>query len=76
MLATSRSVEPADVFLPYKWAGIPSNDLSFVQLDLNKNDNTFSHLLSSFRPEYIVNFAAQSMVAQSWDYPSDWVIPM
>ena len=73
VLATSRSVEAADVFLPYKWAGISSNDLSFVQLDLNKDDNTFSHLLSSFRPEYIVNFAAQSMVAQSWDYPSDWV---
>ena len=33
MLATSRSVEAADVFLPYKWAGISSNDLSFVQLD-------------------------------------------
>ena len=73
VLATSRSAEFADVFLPYKWAGIPNSDLSFVQLDLNKDEHQFSRLISSFRPDYIVNFAAQSMVAESWDAPTDWV---
>lgn len=29
-------------------------------------------LLDSSRPEYVVNFAAQSEVAPSWDYPEQW----
>ena len=26
----------------------------------------------TLKPDYIVNFAAQSMVAESWQYPADW----
>ena len=29
-------------------------------------------LCRDFQPEYFVNFAAQGMVAQSWDKPEDW----
>lgn len=29
-------------------------------------------LLDSFAPEYVVNFAAQSEVAPSWEHPEQW----
>jgi dTDP-glucose 4,6-dehydratase len=29
-------------------------------------------LIMQFKPEYVVNFAAQGMVAQSWKFPQDW----
>ena len=33
----------------------------------------FGSIIKKFKPNYIVNFAAQSMVAQSWDFPQHWV---
>ena len=29
-------------------------------------------MINTEKPKYIVNFAAQGMVAQSWDSPEDW----
>jgi dTDP-glucose 4,6-dehydratase len=29
-------------------------------------------IVYDFRPRYVVNFAAQSMVAESWQHPQDW----
>jgi len=29
-------------------------------------------LIDAFRPDYVVNFASQSMVAQSWEHPDHW----
>ena len=72
MLAISRSGEPDDVFLPYKWENREISNLSFVQLDLNKNLKDIIQRIQNFRPSYIVNFAAQGMVAESWKTPEDW----
>lgn len=66
----SRSREPALPFLPYKWRS--DGHFHFLQLDLNKNLAEILDWIERERPEYIVNFAAQSMVAQSWDHPQDW----
>ena len=30
-------------------------------------------VVSQFKPHVIVNFSAQSMVAQSWEYPEHWM---
>jgi dTDP-glucose 4,6-dehydratase len=66
----SRSNEPADAFLPYKWR---ANDrFHFLQLDLNRDLPEILKWIEKEKPEYIVNFAAQSMVAQSWERPQDW----
>jgi len=67
----SRSSEINPVFLPYKYSG---ENIEFHQLDLNHNLDKIMALIESKRPEYVVNFAAQSMVAQSWDHPDHWFI--
>jgi dTDP-glucose 4,6-dehydratase len=39
---------------------------------MNKGMSQILELLDAERPSYIVNFAAQSEVAPSWDYPEQW----
>jgi dTDP-glucose 4,6-dehydratase len=71
VLGVSRSAEPVDVMLPYKW--LPdSGQFSFRQIDINHQLDELMALAVEFQPEYVVNFAAQGMVAQSWDTPQDW----
>ena len=41
-------------------------------MDLNKDMAGIVELIHSFQPEYIVNFAAQSEVAPSWENPGQW----
>lgn len=66
----SRSPEPIPAFLPYKWK--KRSGFEFVQGDLNNDLDRIMGLIDEVRPEYVVNFAAQSMVAQSWDHPEHW----
>jgi dTDP-glucose 4,6-dehydratase len=71
VLGVSRSAEPADVMLPYRWLADGGN-FSFRQIDINHQLDELMGLVADFQPEYVVNFAAQGMVAQSWDAPQDW----
>jgi len=70
VLGISRSAEPDDAFLPYKW--IAHDRFSFRQLDLNRDLDAIEAAALDFQPDYVVNFAAQSMVAQSWTCPEHW----
>jgi len=70
VLGTSRSAEPNASLLPYKWRD--NGNFQFHQLDLNKHLPEIVSLLNDVRPEYVVNFAAQSMVGESWQHPADW----
>src|ERR1035438_9323047 len=70
VIGISRSPEPADAFLPYKWH--EHGNFAFHQLDLNRNLPEIMALVKKVEPEYVVNFAAQSMVAESWRNPGDW----
>ncbi len=47
-------------------------NFSFKKLDINKNHMSIMRTIKKFKPSYIVNFASQSMVGQSWDNPLDW----
>jgi dTDP-glucose 4,6-dehydratase len=67
----SRSPEPHIAFLPYRWAG-PPKAFRFFPYDLNKHLDEIMVLLDAERPPYVVNFAAQSMVGESWKYPEHW----
>lgn len=67
---SSRSPEPSEVFLPYRW--LPKGGFRFHQLDLNHDLSKLMGVLDEFQPDYVVNFAAQSMVPQSWQAPADW----
>ena len=67
----SRSKEPNKVFLPYKWNN-PKKKFRFFKLNINTQLNLLVKLIRRFKPQYIINFAAQGMVAQSWYSPTDW----
>ena len=71
VVGISRSPEPSEVFLPYKW-GKNNSYFRFHALDINHNLNRIMEIIYDFQPDYVVNFAAQSMVAQSWEYPEHW----
>jgi dTDP-glucose 4,6-dehydratase len=71
VIGVSRSPERSSLFLRYK----ERKDLSryrYHALDLNKDMDALLALLDKERPEAIVNFAAQSEVAPSWEHPEHW----
>ena len=71
VIGVSRSPERSSLFLKYKLR----EDLSryrYHQIDLNAQMPLLLELLDAERPQYIVNFAAQSEVAPSWDHPEHW----
>lgn len=70
VIGISRSPEKSAIYLPYKQHG--GANFKFYQMDLNKDTPQIIELLDSFEPEYIVNFAAQSEVAPSWEHPDHW----
>ena len=74
VLAISRSAEIKDVFLPYRWTKKNISNLSFIQLDVNKDLDEVIRKIKVFKPTYIVNFVAQGMVAESWRQPEDWYL--
>jgi dTDP-glucose 4,6-dehydratase len=70
VIGISRSAEPVDALLPYKWRD--HSNFQFHQLDLNLHLAEVMSLIQTEHPAYVVNFAAQSMVAESWQAPADW----
>ena len=70
VIGVSRSKDTNNVFLPYSNCNL--ENFSFVKADLNHDLNEIVDCISNFKPEYIVNYAAQGMVAESWINPSHW----
>ena len=70
-IGISRSSEPNPVFLPYRQR--KTAPFHFYKLDLNHDLPEIMDKVNAFRPDYVVNFAAQSMVAESWQYPGHWL---
>jgi len=70
VLGLSRSTEIEEVFNPYRSLST-TNNWTFNRIDAN-NSGALRQALHRFSPKYIVNFAAQSMVGQSWMNPEDW----
>src|SRR3990167_9389073 len=70
MIGISRSQESVPALLPYKWRD--HQRFRFKQLDLNNDLPVIIKAIQEFKPDYVVNFAAQSMVAESWRNPGDW----
>jgi len=69
-VAISRSPEPQSVFLPYKKRR--ATPVRFFRFDLNCDLPMIMETIEDFHPDYVVNFAAQSMVAESWQNPEHW----
>ncbi len=68
--ATSRTPDRPVPQLPYRWRKKP---VRFEKVDLNHDLDGLDALLKRERYTHVVNFAAQSMVGQSWDHPDDWM---
>jgi dTDP-glucose 4,6-dehydratase len=68
--ATSRTPDRPLAQLPYRWRKDP---VRFETIDLNHDLDGLAGLLQRERHTHVVNFAAQSMVGQSWDRPDDWM---
>lgn len=71
IMGINRSAESSDIFLPYKSNSF-SQQYTFKQLDLNKDFAQLATEMELYRPEYIVDFAGQGMVAESWQQPEQW----
>jgi dTDP-glucose 4,6-dehydratase len=71
VIGVSRSVKPHRAFLPYCWNGNDSG-FEFYNYDLNSNLEEIVSLVNREKPSFVVNFAAQGMVAQSWKNPDHW----
>lgn len=73
VVGASRSDELASCFLPYKWLPLEAQrGFRFIRADLNHDLDRLMAELEAFQPDYVVNFAAQGMVAQSWQIPEHW----
>jgi dTDP-glucose 4,6-dehydratase len=71
VIGVSRSPERSSLFL--KYLDHPNRPrFTYHQLDLNHDLTSLLELLDTERPSWIVNFAAQSEVAPSWEHPEHW----
>tara|TARA_B100000787_G_scaffold166380_1_gene151527 strand:+ start:228 stop:1226 length:999 start_codon:yes stop_codon:yes gene_type:complete len=72
VIGVSRSSEPDEVFLPYKELKNEIHNFNFHPIDLNHDLPLLVKLLDDYQPQFVVNFAAQGMVAESWLNPKHW----
>ena len=68
----SRSAELDKPFLAHKWRDYKEGLYEYFNYDLNNDLSKIVELVNARRFTHIINFAAQSMVGQSWNSPEDW----
>ena len=71
IIGISRSKEYPTCMLSYK-TNKNFQNFKFYRLDLNKDLKKIIDLIEHFKPNVILNFAAQGEVRNSWLYPEDW----
>jgi len=71
VIGISRSNEPDNCLLGYSENSL-KNQFSFYKLDLNDDFQEICNIIDQEKPSYIVDFAGQGMVAESWIWPEQW----
>src|SRR3989338_6910132 len=71
VIGVSRSSPSHPVLTPY-FDCLNKKNYDFFQLDLNHHSDEIYQLIQKNKPTYIVDFAGQGMVAESWDAPWQW----
>ena len=71
VIGVSRSPERGPLFLKYRTRPDVAR-FRYHRLDMNRDAGDLLALLDQEKPEAIINFAAQSEVAPSWDHPEHW----
>jgi dTDP-glucose 4,6-dehydratase len=72
VLGVSRSDEVPFMYRAYAWSGVGKENFRFLKLDLNDDLSPLMKTIQDFAPTHVVNFAAQSMVGESWTFPEHW----
>jgi len=67
----NRSQEPSNIFLPYK-RNNNFHNYTFFKYDINLHTEQIIQIVKEQKIPYVVNFAAQGMVGESWLKPEDW----
>lgn len=70
VIGVSRSPEASSVLLAY--SGASQKNYSFYALDINRDFEEIRQVCQEYKPQYVIDFASQSMVAESWLYPEQW----
>ena len=71
VVGINRSAETSSIFLPVLDNPKKTNYF-FYNLDINKDSDEILDKIDEFKPDVIVDFAGQGMVAESWDNPHQW----
>lgn len=71
VIGVSRQEEIAPPYSPYFDNELIAN-FAYIQCDVNNDARRIASLCEEFKISAVVNFAAQSMVGESWISPTDW----
>lgn len=71
VVGINRSEPTSKIFQPFLENSNIKN-FTFIQANLNTDHEMILAAMDSFQPQYIVDFAGQGMVAESWDQPQQW----
>src|SRR3990167_7715072 len=72
VIGLSRSEEYKPIFLPYLYKKNKSNRFTFHKLDVNQDTKEILNLIDNEKPEFVINYAAQGEVRNSWNAPEQW----
>ena len=73
VIGISRSIQPHPVMQPYH-DNPHLSSFQFFQYDLNNDLKSIKQLIKDYKPQYIIDFAGQGMVAESWSDPAQWFL--
>ena len=69
VFAISRSKLNSDKYISFNKK---HKNFYFKKLDLNDDFKKIFKFIKNVKPNYVINYASQSMVGESWDQPIDW----
>ena len=74
IVGVSRSREKNALFASYKNQKNYKKNFKFYKVNINssKDLTRVKRIIYNFKPSFVVNFAAQGMVNESWNKPEDW----
>jgi dTDP-glucose 4,6-dehydratase len=72
IIGFSRSKELSSLYLNYKKSKNIKN-FKFYKINLSET-NKMVNIINSYKPNYLINYAAQGMVNESWIKPQDWYL--
>ncbi|WP_143871761.1 GDP-mannose 4,6-dehydratase [Catenovulum sediminis] len=71
VIGINRSAEKTPEFVPYKLTNL-ENEYIFYAFDINSDFDRICDIIECQKPQFIVDFAGQGMVAESWESPEQW----